>query len=234
MKKLSLILSRKSLLTIYKSFVRSNLDYADIIYSKSLRESLKRKIEMVKYNAALIITGAFKGTSLDKIYQELCLECLADRRWTRKLFFSQNNLRITTILPYLKDYLIPYHNLRTYLTQSSTQKRIKTFPARTKIFESSFFPHYAEAWGNLSKELRNINSINAFKTSILNFLRPRENSVFEVYHINGVKLLTCLRLGFSHLNEHKFRYNFHDIINPMSSYHQEPKTTLHCLLHCDL
>ena len=99
MKKLSLILSRKSLLTIYKSFVRSNLDYADIIYSKSLRESLKRKIEMVQYNAALIITGAFKGTSLDKIYQDLCLECLAGRRWTRKLFFSQNNLRITTILP---------------------------------------------------------------------------------------------------------------------------------------
>ena len=71
MKKLSLILSRKSLLTIYKSFVRSNLDYADIIYSKSLRESLKRKIEMVQYNAALIITGAFKGTSLDKISRAL-------------------------------------------------------------------------------------------------------------------------------------------------------------------
>ena len=95
------------------------------------------------------------------------------------------NKIILGLLPsYLKDYLIPYDNLRKYLTQSSTQKRIKTFPARMKIFESSFFPHYAEAWGNLSKELRNINSINAFKTSILNFLRPTENSVFEVYHIN--------------------------------------------------
>ena len=87
MKKLSLILSKKSLLTIYKSFARPNLDYADIIYSKSLNESLKRKIEMVQYNAALIITGAFKGTSLDKIHQELCLESLADRRCNRKHFF---------------------------------------------------------------------------------------------------------------------------------------------------
>ena len=87
MKKLSLILSRKSLLTIYKSFVRPNLDYADIIYNKPFNESLKRKIEMVQYNAALIITGAFKGTSRDKIYQELGLESLADRRWTRKLIF---------------------------------------------------------------------------------------------------------------------------------------------------
>ena len=90
MKKLSLILSRKSLLTIYKSFQRPNLDYADIIYSKSLNESRKRKIEMVQYNAALIITSAFKGTSLDKIYQELCLESLAGRRWTRKkIFFTK-------------------------------------------------------------------------------------------------------------------------------------------------
>ena len=57
-------ISRKSLLTIYKSFVRSNLDYADIIYDKPLNESFKRKIEMVQYNAALIITGAFKGTAV--------------------------------------------------------------------------------------------------------------------------------------------------------------------------
>ena len=90
MKKLFLILSRKSLLTIYKSFVRPNLDYADIIYDKTSNESLKRRIEMVPYNAALIITGAFKGSSRDKIYQELSLEPLTDRRWPRKhTFFTK-------------------------------------------------------------------------------------------------------------------------------------------------
>ena len=80
MKRLSLILSRKSLLTIYKSFVRPNLDYADIIYDKPFNESFKRKIEMVQYKAALVITGAIKGTSRDRLYQELGLESLADRR----------------------------------------------------------------------------------------------------------------------------------------------------------
>ena len=60
MKKLSLTLSRNSLLTIYKTFVRSILDYADIIYDKPLTESLKDKLEMVQYNAALVITGSFK------------------------------------------------------------------------------------------------------------------------------------------------------------------------------
>ena len=53
MKTLSLFLSRKSLLTICKSFVRPNLDYAGIIYDKPLKESLKKKIEMVQYNTAL-------------------------------------------------------------------------------------------------------------------------------------------------------------------------------------
>ena len=78
LKILSLIISRKSLLTIYKSFVRTNLDYADTIYDKPLNESFKRKIEMAQFNTALIITGVFKGTSADKIYQELGLESLTD------------------------------------------------------------------------------------------------------------------------------------------------------------
>ena len=127
---------------------------------------------------------------------------MADQRWTRKLIFLKI---ILGLLPsYIKDYPIPCDSLRTYFTRSSTQKIIKTFSARTKIFESSFFPHCAEAWGNLSEELRNINSINMFKTCILNFVRLRENSVFEVHDINGLKLLTRLRLDFSNLNEHKF------------------------------
>ena len=99
---------------------------------------------MVHHNAALIITGAFKGTLRDKIYQELGLESLEDRRWTRKLIFFHKI--ILRLLPsYLKNYLIPCDNLRTYLTRSSTQKIRKTFPVRTKTFKSSFFPRCAEA-----------------------------------------------------------------------------------------
>ena len=38
----------------------------------------------------------------------------------------------------------------------------------------------------------------------------------------------------SHLNKHKFRHNFNDIINPLCSCGKEPETTLHYLLPCDL
>ena len=93
MKRLSVILSRKSLLTISKSFVRPNLDYADIIFDKPLYESFKRKIEMVQYKAALVITGAIKGISRDRLDQELGLKSLADRRWSRRLFFFHKILQ---------------------------------------------------------------------------------------------------------------------------------------------
>lgn len=81
MKRLSLTTSHKSLLTIYKSFIRPQLDYADIIYDNPFNESFNEKIEKIQYNAALVVTGAIKGTSQERLYQKLGLESLRGRRW---------------------------------------------------------------------------------------------------------------------------------------------------------
>ena len=121
----------------------------------------------------------------------------------------------------------------SYLNRYATPKSIKTFSGATKAFESSFFPYCAKEWGNLSEELRNIDSIETLKLSILNFVRPRENSVFAVHDISGLKLLTRLRMNFNHLNKHKFRHNFNDTINPMCPCGKEPETTLRYILRCD-
>ena len=43
-KKLSKVLPRKSLITIYKSFVRPHLDYGDLIYDQPNNESLCQQI----------------------------------------------------------------------------------------------------------------------------------------------------------------------------------------------
>ena len=89
---------------------------------------------MVQYNAAFIITGAVKGACRDKIYQELGLESLADRRWSRKLIFFHKI--ILGLQPsYLQNYLTPCNNVRAYLTRYETQKSTKTFRGRTKAFE---------------------------------------------------------------------------------------------------
>ena len=47
-----------------------------------------------------------------------------------------------------------------------------------------------------------------------------------------LKLLTRLRLGFSHLNEHRFRHNFQDRLNPLCSCSLDIENTSHYLLHC--
>ena len=82
-KRLSHILPRKSLITIYKSFIRPHLDYCDVIYDQPNNESFCSKIERIQYNAALAITGAIRGTSQTKLYNELGLESLKFRRWFR-------------------------------------------------------------------------------------------------------------------------------------------------------
>ena len=64
-------LSRKTLVTIYKSVVRPLLDYADIIHDKPCNESFKGTFEAVQYNTYLAITGAmanFLGTSLSQTW----------------------------------------------------------------------------------------------------------------------------------------------------------------------
>ena len=66
-KRLSHILPRKSLITIYKSFIRSRLDYCDVIYDQPNNESFSSKIKRIQYNAALAITGARRGTSQTKL-----------------------------------------------------------------------------------------------------------------------------------------------------------------------
>ena len=72
--KLQNVLPRSALLTVYKSFIRPLLDYGDIIYDKAFNESFHKKLESLQYNAALAITGAIKGSSTEKLYEELGLE----------------------------------------------------------------------------------------------------------------------------------------------------------------
>ena len=79
-KSLSNKFPRNSLLTLYKYFIRPQLDYCDIIYDQPKHESFCTKFEHIQYNAALAITGAIKGTSRTKLYKELGLESLRVRR----------------------------------------------------------------------------------------------------------------------------------------------------------
>ena len=70
---------------MYKSFIRSQIEYADVVYDQPRNVTFSDKIESIQYNAALAITGAVRGSSKEKLYQELGLEYLSARRWYKRL-----------------------------------------------------------------------------------------------------------------------------------------------------
>ena len=109
------------------------------------------------WKVALIITGAIKDTSRERLYKELGLESFCDRRWYRKLVFFYKIVK--GLAPsYLQSYLL-LDNERTYNTRSSLRNTIKTFATRT----STFFPYCTKEWNELNDEIKKIESIKKCK-----------------------------------------------------------------------
>ena len=91
-------------------YVRPHLDFCDLIfYSPSIMNEFDSTIylkflmnlpEKTQYHAAFAVTGTWKGTSLNKIYDELGWETLSDRRWSRRLiqFYKIHNNYTPTYL----------------------------------------------------------------------------------------------------------------------------------------
>ena len=227
-RKLQPIMPRAALLTIYKSFLRPHLDYGDVIYDRAFNESFQTKLESVQYDAALAITGAIRGSSREKLYQELGLESLKLRRWYRKLclFFK---LKTNKCPSYLFD-IIP-KVLSTWTTRK--HNNIPLFNVKHEYFRNSFFPSTVSEWNKLDNNIRYLKSVSAFKKQILKFIRPSPHSTINVHNPHGIKLLTRLRVGLSHLHEHKFRRNFQDSLDPFCNCGGILKQLgIHFFLHC--
>ena len=77
-----------------------------------------------------------------------------------------------------------------------------------------------------------IQKVSIFKKNLLNFIRPSANSIFNIHNPYGIKLLTRLRLGLSHLRDHKFRHCFQDTLNLLCDCGNDTETTAHFFLHC--
>ena len=67
LRKLQKCLPRRSLVTIYKSFIIPHLDYGDVIFDQVYNKSFHETLESLQYNASLAITGAIRGTSKEKL-----------------------------------------------------------------------------------------------------------------------------------------------------------------------
>ena len=62
------------------------IDYGDVVYDKVFSESFHKKLESVQHNAALVTTVVIWETNMKKLYQELGLESLQNRRKLQSLY----------------------------------------------------------------------------------------------------------------------------------------------------
>ena len=238
-KYLSTYVSVKTLDQIYKMYVRPHLDFCDVIYhipkipsafDSSIRlVGLMERIERIQYQAALAVTGAWKGTSLNKIYDELGWETLTDRRWFRRLV-QLYKIRNGLTPDYLK---IPLPATRGNRYGTRSVNEFHDLACRTTSYTNSFYPNSIKIWNEIGPELRQVRSLSEFKSKILNIIRPVKKSVFHVHDPTGIRRLFQIRVGLSPLNEHKKRHNFRDTISDICHCQTHPETTDHFLLHCD-
>ena len=101
------------------------------------------------------------------------------------------------------------------------------------FFKNTFFSSTIIGWNKFDWKIKNFESIETLKKRILSFIRPFPNSTFSSNNSKDIKLLSRLRLGFSHLREHNFKHSFQDSLNSFCSCGKGVvETSSHYLLHC--
>ena len=179
----------------------------------------------------MAIRGAIKGTSKEKLYNELDLETLEKTRWYRKLCCFVNIFRYKC--PKYLFNIIPT-SVNTYNTRNTNN--IPLFYVKHNFFQNTSFHSAVIEWNKLDLNIRNSESFNIFKKTLVNFIRPSGSTDFTCHNQKGVKLLTKLltklRLGLSHHREHKFKHSFQDSLNPTCSCGNDIETSAHFPLYC--
>ena len=224
----------KILNQMFKTFARTHMDYCDIIYHQASKitnagqvlTSLMEEVERVQYRGALAVTGAWKGTSRSKIYEELGWESLSDRRKVQRLIQMYKIVNMYTP-SYLRDKLPPLRNPFAQVTHTFQEFRV-----RTERFRNTFFPDTIKNWNVVISDFAEMPELNTFKSHLLSFYRPVSRSIFGVHDPQGIKWLFQLRLGLSPLRQHKKRHNFLDTPTDMCLCNTGAETTEHFLMKC--
>ena len=104
------------------------------------------------------------------------------------------------------------------------------FKAEQKL-KFSFFQWSIVEWNKLDLKIQN-SSYLVFRNYLIKRIRPLAAPVYNIHNPLGLKLLTRLRLGLSHLNNHRFNHNFENCLNPLCTCSLEVESTTHFFLHC--
>ena len=229
MKSLKFTLDRKTLETIYTSFIRPILEYGSQVWSGCTVQD-EEKLECIQLNAARIVTGAMHGTSTAKIYEETGWLTLSKRREISKLTLMYK--LVHNLVPDALCSILSTASPDTGNYTTRQQFDLPHFRARTDLFDKSFFPSTVRLWNQLPLEIRNSDSIQKFKSSITQpVVRPIKFD--ELYNFGNRFLAvqhTRLRLDASQLNSHLFKIGVKNTAK--CSCGSPNEDTWHYFFHC--
>ena len=220
-------LPRFSLETLYLSYIRPLLEYADIIWCNS-STNLLNSIENIQIRAAQIVTGAKRRTSHESLYKEIGWESLSQRRNTRKLIFI-HELQVKKSPKHLYDLLptstIPNRSLRN-------PHQIPQFRFKTDFFRKSALPSSIDLHNKLHNRLKSLANIRSFKRELCKINAISKNKLYY-FGNRRLQIITAqIRMNFSDLNFDLFRK--HCIDNAMCSCNQAIETGYHYFFECKL
>jgi ribonuclease P/MRP protein subunit RPP40 len=221
-------LDKRSLDTMYKSFVRPLMEYADVLWDGCYQRDADN-LEMLQHRASRIVSGAIRGTPTVDVYTELAWEPLFKRRERHKLIMFYKIVNGLTP-SFLSDLLPPRVEHRTRYNLRN-DPNLTSFAARTELFKRSFFPSTTPLWNSLSPEIRNSENIRTFKKH-LNQDVPQPK---PWYNAGGRRLSLIhaqLRMGCSNLSGHL--HNLHVLDTPACFCGYRNENCTHFLLHCPL
>ena len=116
------------------------------------------KLESIHYNACLPKTGTIRGSSKEKLYQELGFESLQLRRWCRKLGMFYKICKNKSL-----QYLFKLIPEKTHAYATTNVDNNPCFKIRHNFFKNSFFSSTIIEWINLDPTLWNSKSFVDFK-----------------------------------------------------------------------
>ena len=87
-------------------------------------------------------------------------------------------------------------------------------------------------WNKVDRKLRKSESLPYFRNALLKVGKPTAIPTYNIHNPSSLKLLARLRLVLRHLNEHKFKHNFQNCVNPLNTCSLEIEYLSHFFLHC--
>ena len=221
-------LSRPILDLLYKTIVRSVIDYGLPVYYSSLNLCDKAKLERVQYNAAKIVTGALSYSSKEKLNYDLSWETIKDRAEFLGLTIF-HKIRCQLTRPLIRSCMPAINLDQQYLLRNKSP--FVDYPAFGAKFKQSFFPHFLKSYNNLPSNIKGL-LFNDFKDHLATYLKPKRHKHFNRGSKAGNNLLTQIRVGRSNLHSHSFMIGLTD--NPVCTCNDGNETSLHYFLKCNL